>query len=147
MKKLLLIALAAVIIAGCSKKNNPSPTAVSITGKWYATIDTTKEYVNGTLQTTTPSTYNHTNFVQFNADNTGSSLTDGVPDTFTYSVSGTTLTLNFSAQTVGVITYAAYSERAAIRTLTANTLVVYTDDTDINGAETDRTTEVQYLTR
>ena len=147
MKKLLLIALLAFIIAGCSKKSNPSPTVTSITGKWYATIDTTKEYVNGTLQTTTPTTYNHTNFVQFNADNTGSSLTDGIPDTFTYSLSGTTLTLNFSAQTVGVITYAAYSEKATVRTLTANTLVVYEDDTDVSGGETDRTTEVQYLTR
>jgi len=97
MKKLLLFAVTAVVLAGCQKNSsNLKPAAqATVIGKWYASLDTGKEYIGQQLNGGDTLSYNHTDYLLFNADNTGTSLTAGVSNDFTYTLSDTSLVINF----------------------------------------------------
>ena len=146
MNRILLVALAAVaLFMGCSKKNNPSPSA-SIVGKWYITTDTTKQYTNNVLTVQDPESFDHTDYVQFNSNGTGVQLSGGVSSSFTYSVKNSnSVTLNYPKQTVDNVTIYAFSKDVTFKA-TSSTLYIFLEDTETDGSTTYRLTEATYFT-
>jgi hypothetical protein len=101
MNKVILVAFVAILWISCSKTSDiPS----SIAAKWYKTNVTNFEYTNGVLDNKYTLNYNHTDFMVFNSDGTGSSVS--VVDTlhstdtmnFSYKLSGKTLSFTFPRQ-------------------------------------------------
>jgi len=149
MNKLLLLVLAVILFVGCTKNNAPVPqSSVSVVGKWYFTTDTLNEYTNGTLQHSVPKSYNRTDYTQFNSDGTGEENDSSIVTNFTYTVSGKTITLNYPAQTIDGSSYPQSSETTTIRSVTANNLVLFFDDSFTNGdGSTGRDTEAEYFSK
>ena len=138
MKKTLLIALAAVLLYSCSKKNDSSPS--SITGKWYVTLDSLAEYTDGTLSSHSTTLPNRTDYATFNTNGSGQSVstTSGVTSTvnYSYTVSGKILTLSFPTQVVNGETIQAYSEQFTINILNSSKLETQYSTTEIDGGDT-----------
>jgi len=123
--KLLLVMAVAMSITACSKKNDSSPTS-EIVGKWTIVSDTVRTYQSGTLIETDANTaLAPTDFAQFNSNGTGSTTESGASSTFTYSLSGNTLTLKTPAQTVDGMPIAASTETATVKTLTSSVMHLY----------------------
>jgi hypothetical protein len=145
MNKILLVALAAVtLFMGCSKKNNPSPSA-SLVGKWFQTTDTARIYTNNVLTEADPESFDHTDYVQFNSNGTGVQLSGDESINFTYSVKNNAVTLNYPKQTVDNVTIDAYSQTGTFKT-TSSTLYIYFDYSETDGGATYRYTESSYFT-
>lgn len=155
-RKLISLALVALSVAAC-KKSSQSPSTGSddalkanIVGKWHYTADTVMVYKNGTVIDNQPtggvtSAY----YEQFNSDGTGQSGETGDDSVvkFTYSINKNVITVNTAAYSSNGFNYPATVERATIRTATSNTLVLYYDDTETDGGDTYRTTEVAHLAK
>lgn len=121
MNKFLLVAIAAILLLGCSKKNNPAP--ITITGKWIAKADTIREYQDGVLTETDYVKANGTDYIQFNKDQTGTTTVNGVVSSFTYTTSGNTMTINIP-QTLAGVAQPPLVETVKINILTANSLLL-----------------------
>ena len=132
--KLLVVVVAAMVITACSKKNDSSPTS-EIVGKWTIVSDTVRTYQSGTLIETDANTaLAPTDFAQFNSNGTGSTTESGSSNTFTYSLSGNTLTLKTPAQTVDGTAIPASTETATVKTLTSSVMHLYeTNSYSISG--------------
>jgi hypothetical protein len=150
MNKLLIImAIAVILFAGCSKSNSPAPKAPTIVGKWYFKSDTTNIYDNGTLTHVGVAQISAGAYVQFNSNGTAteSPTNDTAIIKFTYSISSNNITLNYPAQTVNGNVLAATISAGVIKQLNDNNLFIYFDSTVINGGDTERTQESSHLTR
>jgi len=125
MKKNILLISALLIMAACSKNNNPAPVAsvtpgtakiADLAGKWIVTADTTFSG-NGTQFTVNQVGSNATYF-QFNSDGTASSgnASDGLQNIFVYTINnGTVVITEPSGNT-------AISEMLKIYAITKNSL-------------------------
>jgi hypothetical protein len=151
MKRLLLILIAGVLFFGCSKDNKTSGNTNLLIGRWYAVKDTVNTYVNNTLASQTTFSY-HTdaNYVQFNADGSGSQYISEVSpaysETFTYTQGANNqITLNYPAQIVNGQQQPATSRTGTIKTLTESSLVVTFNTTQTINGSTQNSIEVQYF--
>ena len=151
MKKIILLVAVVAVLIGCSKSTyKPVATTSSlITGQWYYTLDSMQTYSNGTPQELSVKQYAHTDYVTFNADNTGTAYisSSGSKVSFTYTLSGNNITLNYPSQTVLGTTTAAYSQGAVIKQLNANTLELYFDNSTVNSGITIKVTEASYFSK
>ena len=149
MKKLILLIAVAAGFMGCSKGTyKPVATTASlITGQWYYTLDSTQTYSNGTPQQLSVKQYAHTDYVTFNTSNTGTAYvsSSGSKYSFTYTLSGNNITLNYPSQTILGTTTPAYSQNAVIKELNANTLELYFDNSTVTSGVTIRVTEASYF--
>jgi hypothetical protein len=147
MNKLLLILFGVLFVLGCSKKNNPSPQA-TIVGKWAIQGDTSRQYVAGALNSTYVIVGINSPYYQFNADGTGTLKQNlGPPDlieTFTYTLSNGSITLNFPVQPASPNN--AFQLSWEIEKLTANTVIFLWDDTSPGNGSSEYKEDV-YLTR
>lgn len=125
MKKLFLIAFC-IIICGCSKKQTPAP--VTITGKWYVTKTIETHTQNNATEIDT-GLYDHNNFYVFNPDKTGSQTIDGENMPFTYLVSDSNLTINYTGSD-------GTPPTSLIKVLT-DTNLDFTDTAYLNGSVVD----------
>jgi len=123
MKNLLLVAIAAVLFVACSKKNNPAPSS-ALTGKWYVITDTIKEYQDNALTEVDTVKSNRTDYVQFNADKTGTVLNNGVLSNFTYTYSGNTIIISIPQTASNGTAKAPLIQTVTINTLTPSNLAV-----------------------
>jgi hypothetical protein len=93
MKRTLLL-FSAILLFGC-KKSDTTTTPITIVGKWIENKSTVQS-PGGPVQVTSYTDPN--NYIQFNSDGTGilSAGNNGsyIQTNFTYSVTGTTLTLS-----------------------------------------------------
>ena len=151
MKKIILLVAVVAALMGCSKGTyKPVATTASlITGQWYYTLDSTQTYTNSTPQELSVKQYAHTDYVTFNSDNTGIAYISlsGSKVSFTYTLSGNNIILNYPSQTVLGTTTPAYSQGAVIRKLNANTLELYFDNSTVNSGITIRVTEASYFAK
>lgn len=146
MNKILLVALVAVtLFMGCSKKNDSNPASASVVGKWYITTDSTKTYTNGTLTDHDYESGNHTDYVQFNSNLSGTQLSEGTLVNFTYVIKGNVLTLTYPKQVVDGFTSDAFSESGTYKA-TSSSLYVLFDDSETDGNVVTRTVETTYFT-
>ena len=94
MKKTLMIALALCLGFGSCKKSasNTNPTKVSITGKWRYKKTHTQTFNTAGVSTldVTFTAFTDADYLLYNADGTGVSMSQGSEFDFTYSYSGTT---------------------------------------------------------
>jgi len=98
MKRYILLIPAVIIMAACSKKNNPAPLspatakATDLVGKWTITADTL--FLNGSNQFSV-NPVNGGPYFQFNDDGTATSGTagGGVQGVYNYTVNNGTLVL------------------------------------------------------
>jgi len=98
MKKYLpLLCILAAFVYSCKKSNE---TPASIVGTWHITADSLKEYYSSGLTSATANTYNKGESYRFNADGTGYSSIDTIPNntTFTYTKAGNNVVLTYPAQ-------------------------------------------------
>lgn len=124
--KLLLVIAGVTAITACSKKNNSSPTSSAIVGKWAIVSDTIRTYKATTLvETDVNDELTAADFAQFNSNGSGSTTESGISTNFTYTVSGSILTLNTPAQTIDGVSIPKSSEQATIKTLTSSVLHLY----------------------
>jgi hypothetical protein len=123
MKNLLLVAIAAVLFVACSKKNNPAPSS-ALTGKWYVITDTIREYQDNALTEVDTVKSNRTDYVQFNADKTGTVLNNGVLSNFTYTYSGNTIIISIPQTASNGTAKAPLIQTVTINTLTPSNLAV-----------------------
>lgn len=99
----ILALVFALVFYGC-KKNNPAPASQSelIIGKWSIQSDTSRQYINGVVQSTYVVRGINSPYYRFNADGTGTMKYNiGTPDlnrTFTYTVPNDTLVFNVPKQ-------------------------------------------------
>lgn len=110
MKNLLLIAIAAVLCYGCSKKSDDAPGEVNpdIVGKWSLGKDSVRTIANGVEgrpQTTgrIPDSY------QFAADGTGVETFGATTVNFNFSTTSTSVTSTGVKPTTVIITTAGYT--------------------------------------
>lgn len=89
MKKLIVIAALGIAFTGCKKAQEILPSN-SITGKWWFTSST----MGG--QTTN---YNHTDYVEFDTDGSGTEVENGITSHFAYVVSGSNVSMQFGTST------------------------------------------------
>jgi hypothetical protein len=157
-KTTILIAIFALLVSACSKKNNPAPPVkptVSIVGKWYITIDSDNYYTYGTnaLEGQFINSYNRSAYTQFNSDNTGIM---GMPDTnniietftFTYTVGASgAITYNIPAQTTGGVAYAAGGYSDTIKKLTSTNLLLYYNSINLHPGNARYAKELTYFSR
>jgi len=122
--KLLVVIAAAMVITACSKKNDSSPSS-AIVGKWTIVSDTVRTYQYGT----------------------GSSTESGSSSTFTYKLSGNTLTLYTPAQTVDGTAIPASSEIATVKTITSSVLYLQENNSYSSGGTTYTTIEDIHFTK
>ena len=130
MNKFLLFAAAAIVLMSCTKKSTPTPTNVntaSIIGKWYVATDTVSEYRNGVLVENDTTTFNHTSYLQFNADNTGVSYDVIATNNFTYTKSGSVITASFPQHASDGTVEPPLIETYTIKKLTENSLLIGTN--------------------
>ena len=101
--KFIPILALALVLYGC-KKNNPAPASQSelIIGKWSIQSDTSRQYINGVVQSVYVIRAINSPYYQFNTDGTGTMKdnigTPDLPATFTYTVSKDTLVMNVPKQ-------------------------------------------------
>ena len=124
----------------------PTPTA-SITGKRYYTTDTVTSYKDNIIQNQIAESYNQTSYFQFNQDGTGSQYFSGGITTFTYTIIGENITLNFPAQPLNGAPMSQYLVTLAIKQLTVNNLFLLYDESVVDGANTTRNTEAMHLSK
>jgi hypothetical protein len=125
MKKTILFIAVVTAFFGCSKKgsSNPTPTnSVTIAGKWFITADTAREYQNAILIAIDTTSYNHTDYIQFNDDNSGSISSLGLVKSFTYTKSGENLTITTPTYANDGTPEAPLVQTAVIKALTASGL-------------------------
>lgn len=122
MNKLLLIVAAGILLVSCSKKNTPAP-SIAFVGKWYAKADTIREFQDNVLTETDFTTSDHTDYIQFNSDKTGITVTNGVLSAFTYTYSGNTITVIIPYKNI-VGTNAPLTETIIIKGLTTGNLTL-----------------------
>ena len=101
--KCLPIFFIAIVVAFYScKKNNPAPQSVLIVGKWSVQGDTSRQYINGVVQSTYAVAGINSPYYQFNADGSGTIKDNiGTPDlvaNFTYTLSNGILTIDVPQQ-------------------------------------------------
>lgn len=156
MKKLLLIALGALLFAGCKKDKSTN----TITGKWYLTSNSIVETESGQVSYQSKTTYNHQGYLMLNTDGTGdqdiiqgttddpnSNAVLDVSEIFTYTYSGSSMVFNFPEQTVGNEQFQAGTSTATITTHTASTLVLnFTQEATENGI-TYKLVQIESFTR
>lgn len=151
MKKILLPILALIfIVSACKKEAGHANGNQLIVGTWYYTNDTTKSYKNGVLQSTVTNLIvnDHTNYAKYVSGGTGNALVLGFYNTFTWSISGNTVTLITPAVTINGLTIPATNEPWTIRTLTATNMVLYNSETsNDNSGNTFLDTEVAYFSK
>ena len=136
-----------MVITACSKKNDSSPSS-AIVGKWTIVSDTVRTYQSGTLLETDANTdLASTDFAQFNSNGTGSSTESGSSSTFTYKLSGNTLTLYTPAQTVDGTAIPASSEIATVKTITSSVLYLQENNSYSSGGTTYTTIEDIHFTK
>ncbi|MCR8561845.1 lipocalin family protein [Mucilaginibacter sp. BJC16-A38] len=149
MKKILLIAVTALIIVGCSKKNSPTPPIelkVAIVGTWTAKADTEIITKDGAAW----HTYAIPGYISltFKNDGTGTKVWSDGPRTFTYTISDNKITFNFAEidNPDGSIA-TAFSESLDVKTITSTRLVmIYQDDITQDGSLY-HTTETQQFSK
>ena len=132
MKKPILVLLVILIsftfLFSCKKSGITTNTSTSslIVGKWYYVFDTVKTATNGgPLQLLIAnSNYNHTEYWQFNSDGTGSNFYNSATRTFTYTIAGNIMTVNFPATVSGTTPVPASSENLTIRSVTSDKLAL-----------------------
>jgi hypothetical protein len=162
MKKLLLIAAAAILFASCHKSADnvvtTTPVTYSILGTWYYTTDTLRVYTNGVLQSTTPYSYNRTNYLQFNSDLTGAKLADTTLTAFTYSASGQEIIMKFPVtvaqstiarlQSVSIKSSPSYIDYTAeLTAINSTTLSLFYPRENLSADGTTYTTESAHLSK
>lgn len=143
MKKAIPILLVAICLTifGC-KKDSTQKSDSTIAGTWYYTNNVVIVSTDGVAQPQSNGgvAFDGTFWMQFNADGTGITSYAGTVTRFTYSISGSTITLNTPAQAINVgpnnIQISASSEKATIKALTASNLELYFDDKDGNDENT-----------
>jgi hypothetical protein len=134
MKKYVLVLLAAAMLFGCAKKSDVKP-ATAISGKWFISRDTVIETVNSKFSFTDANNIKTGTYIQFNNDGTGQNFAPGdsaTPDIsshYTYVYSGSSLTLNYPAQTVGSSSQAAYSQVYKVISVNTSMLVLVYNNT------------------
>jgi hypothetical protein len=116
MKRYILLIPAVLIMAACSKKNNPAPArltpsnakAADLVGEWTVNTDTT--FLKGSSQFNTKPV-NDAPYFLFDADGTGSSgtVSNGLEGLFNYNVNNGTLILTIPNPNGGTSVYATYS--------------------------------------
>jgi len=122
MNRFLAFIILMILCVGCSKKNTPVPvpTTASIVGTWYVTTDTLTTYVKGVAGSPYITNFNHSAYMTFKNDGTGS-LYNGDHLSFTYTLSGKTAVINYAAQT-GAYVAPPYTQTSDIKQLDANNL-------------------------
>lgn len=140
----ILIAAISLTIFGCKKDNTQKANPNSnIIGTWYYTNNVVIEYTDGKAQPQNNGgvAFDGTFWIQFNSNGTGITSYAGTVTRFTYSISGSTVTLNTPAQAISVgpnnIQISASTEKATLRALTSSNLELYFDDTDGNIEDTE----------
>ena len=118
---------------GC-KKNNPAPASKSelIIGKWSIKADTSRQYINGVVQSTYVVRGINSPYYQYNANGTGvMKYNIGTPDepaNFTYTVSHDTVVMNVPKQAsypyADIITY-------KIVKLSSNAMILLWEDISV----------------
>ena len=126
-KNLLFILIIAVFVYSCKKSDITTHSidpAGNITGTWYIISDTTKDYTNGTLSSTTGTSVNRVSSFKFNADNTGEFSTDTIPGSanFTYTIANNKVAFNYPDQVYNNINTGATTDTARIALITTNNL-------------------------
>ena len=137
MKKILLIAIAALIIVGCSKKNTPTPAInlkVAIVGTWIAKADTEVITKDGAYW----HTYPIPGYISltFKSDGTGTRVWDDGPRNFTYTIADNKITFNYQRIDNPDGSYGpAFTETLDVKTITGNGLIlIYQDDVTQDGS-------------
>lgn len=137
MKKILLIAVTALIIISCSKKNTPAPAVdlkVAIAGTWTAKADTEVITKDGVYW----HTYALPGYISltFKSDGTGTKVWDDGPRNFTYTISSNTIAFNFERVDYPDGSFSpAFTENLDVKTITNNRLVmIYQDDITQDGS-------------
>jgi hypothetical protein len=161
MKKLLFFFVTIALLSSCKKDETGTDTSKvtvkttitpsQLVGKWYYTLDTIKENVNGgAFKIRSTVKYNRKEYIQFNADGTGSEFYNEVLP-FTYTVKGNVLTFNHPEATIstggGPLTFPAYSQSATIRSVTSTEFNMLYYEPTVNGANTTITYEAQYFSK
>jgi hypothetical protein len=82
LKALLVVAVVAVAMVGCTKLEKVLPKG---DGVWKTTSEVTVEYVNNVVDTTYSTPASELSTYTFNSDGTGSVAYDGQTDNFTWS--------------------------------------------------------------
>jgi len=149
MKKILLIAVTALIIVSCSKKNTPTPAIdlkVAIVGTWSAKADTEIITKDGAAW----HTYAIPGYISltFKSDGTGTKVWSDGPRNFTYTISNNSITFNFTEidNPDGSVAV-AFSESLDVKSIASNRLVmIYQDDITQDGSLY-HTTETQQFSK
>ena len=91
MKKTFILCLLCCLIS-CKKSSSPAPT--SIVGQWYETKIVLEQFTNGINPVSeTTNISDKSTYIVFNSNGTGTSVQSGNSTNFTYSISGSSLTL------------------------------------------------------
>lgn len=140
MKKILLVALVAVVWFSC-KKSSSSNANSNLLGKWYIAGDSTADYTNGTLVDHSSEVItDRSTYFLFNNNGSGSVVTTSNNETsslnYTYKVSDNTLTFNFPQQVVGTDTVYASTQTATITILTSSKFQFETTQTETDNGIT-----------
>ncbi|WP_183577331.1 lipocalin family protein [Mucilaginibacter sp. X5P1] len=116
MKRYILLIPAILIMAACSKKNNPAPArltpsnanATDLVGKWTVITDTI--FLKGSSQFNTKPV-NDASYFTFEADGTGNlgTTSSGLEGLFNYTVNNGTLILTIPNPNGSTGVYATYS--------------------------------------
>lgn len=120
MKRSIFCLLMLVLFCACKKNNNgPSTASANLVNKWYAISSAYVQYSNGTPGNTSNTSYNHTDYIQFNLDGTGTQVKNGTTSSFTYTSDNNIITFKYTAS--------QQTDMATIKSLTANKLELYFD--------------------
>ena len=119
MRNILCIAIL-LLLYSCKKNHNgPSNANANLVNKWYAVSSTYIQYNNGSPANTTNTSYNHTDYIQFNLDGTGTQVKNGTTSAFTYTSENNVITFKYTAS--------QQTDVANIKSLTTNNLELYFD--------------------
>jgi len=152
MKSKLIVAAIAITILAVSCQKDPVRNTVDqrLLGKWFYTLDTLKYNQNGgTYNIISTATYNRVEFLQFNADGTGTDFYNSVATNFTYSVTNNLITFNYPASSIptaiGLVYILPYTKKANIRYATANNLALLFNEYIVNTGFTENDYEAKYF--
>ena len=149
MKNLVTIAYVAIAMcyfAGCSKKPGTSPvTKVSIEGKWIEDSAKFVQYKNSQVQGTSNEPAPDGSYLQFNVDGTGAyyepatqTQTGSYPAitvNITYTLSESTLSLNYPAYQAGGESYDPYTDVWTVLSLNEHQLALKYTDAGVSGTD------------
>jgi hypothetical protein len=150
MKNLLILLAFIGLFMSCSKSKVTPSANSKIVGRWTINRDTLIDYHDGIvniINTSASSSPTSTNFVQFNADGSGSEYLNGFTTTFKYTLNASILTINSPAQVIDGISFDAISEKVSIKKLNDVNMIYYTDETSSDSGVTVRDYEITYLTK